>query len=146
MWDKQRKGHSAKFMGWFEREYMLVWLTVPSRRSVPEHQKCCTYQAANRIRQQVTPTGMVTRKVKLMPLFQYTYQQRASNCNNQPARTLQSADQSDTTGKNGEDRAMKELIQRCWEQIDDSRLRSSKKQIQFHSHHQKRSRDSQVIR
>gem|GEM_PF-5807767 len=141
---EQRKSHPVRFLERLERGYMFVWLTVPFRRSAPEYQKCCTYETANRICQQVIPTGMAARKIDLMPFIQHTDQQCTRNCNDQPARPLQSAGQSDATGKYCEGYTMKKFIPRCWEQIDGNRLCSPKKQIQNHRQHQHRSSDTQV--
>lgn len=142
---EQRKKHLVEFREWLGQGYMSVWLTVPFRLFAPEYQKCYTYETANRIRQQVIPTGMTTRKIDLMPLIQHTDQQCADNCDDQPARPLQSAGQSDTTGKHGEGYSMKKFIPWCGNQIDGNRLRSPKKQIQNYHHNQHRSCDTQEV-
>ena len=121
---------------------MVAKLAMCVSRSAPEHQKCCTCEAANQIRQQIIPTGMAARKIDLMPFIQYANQQCASDCNDQPAIPLQSDSQSDTTGKYGEDCAMKKLIPRRGEQINGNRLRTPKKQIQYYPQHQQCSSDA----
>lgn len=122
---------------------MVAKLAMRISRSTPEYQKCYTCEAANHIRQQVIQTWLTTWKIDLMPLIQSANQQCASHCNDQPARSLQSACQSDTTGKNGEGCSMKKFIPWCGNQIDGNRLRSPKKQIQNQRQNQHRGCDTQ---
>ena len=91
---------------------MIVKLAMRVSQFSPEYQKCCTGEAANRIRQQVIPTRITARKIDLMPLIQNANQQCIRNYNDQSTRPLQPACQSDTTGKNGEGCSMNKFIQR----------------------------------
>ncbi len=77
-----------------------------------------------------------------MPFIQHAYQQRAGKGNAQHAKPLQPTGEPDSTRKYGECHAMKKLIQRRGEQIDSNWLRSPKKKIQYHPHHQQCSSDA----
>lgn len=143
---KKSPGHPGKFLEQLERSYVLAWLINRSSRSTPEHQKCCTYHATKSIRHEVIQSGMTAGQIDLMPFIQNTYQQRTGKRCDYHARTLQSAGMSNSEGKNGEGNSMKKFIPWRGNQIYSNRLRSQKKQIEYHYQNKHCRCDAQVVR
>ncbi len=143
---KRVPDHSTKSQGWIEQGDTLMRLTVLIGGSFSKKQECCTYQATNPIGHEIIPSGMPAREIKLMPFIHYPDQQRSQKSCNHHARALQPAGQSDSESKDGVGSAMHKFVPWRRNQIDSNRLRTQKKQIEYHPQNQNCRRDSQVTR
>ena len=143
---KRVLGHSVESQKRIELGYTQMRLTVLAERSFSKKQECCTRKATNPIRDKIIPSGMTTWQVDLMPFIQHTYQKCTKKSCNNHARTLQSAGQSDSASKDGEGNAMKKFVPWSRNEVDGNRLRTPKKQIEYHPQNQNCSRDAQVAR
>ncbi len=143
---KRVPDHSTESQEWIDHGYKLVRLTVLGEGFFSKQQECCTYQATNRIRHKVIPSGMTAREIELMPFIKNACQQGTGKGYDHHARTLQPAGEADSESKDGEGNAMQKFVPWRRNQIDSNRLRTPKKQIEYHRHNQNCRRDAQAVR